>query len=202
MCYNANVSGGTFLFVAIAAAFMWYRNRDIDRPLALMLLFIAVMQLLEWGLWLNLDCNTVNKVISAIIPIYLMLQPVVLNWIVGSYKAGWGIGYGTVAAVAAALLIPYQFFNIKSFYGDCSKINKNGHLAWPGFPYHNIISLIYYAAIVYPFATLKHTGFAALYLLFAGASLYMFYDADKSGWPSLWCHFANLLALFAVLRPT
>jgi hypothetical protein len=64
------------------------------------------------------------------------------------------------------------------------------------------VSLIYYAAIVYPFATLKHTGFAALYLLFAGLSLFMFYDADKTGWPSLWCHFANLLALFAVLRPT
>jgi hypothetical protein len=55
--YNARVSLGTFLFVAAAAAFLWGRDRGIDRALALMLLTIALIQLLEWGLWTNLSCG-------------------------------------------------------------------------------------------------------------------------------------------------
>jgi hypothetical protein len=203
MCYSANVSIGTFLFVAAGAFYMWRRNRDIDRPLALMLVFIAFMQVLEWVLWLNLGCGSINKLITAIIPVYLVLQPVVLNWIVGSWNAGWGKewGYGLVAAAAAALMVPERIYSAVKNYGDCAHLNSSGHLVWPGVPFESFVPYIYYIALIYPILTLNNSAFAALYLLFASASHYMFGRSNKDAWPSMWCHFVNLLTVFAVLRP-
>lgn len=202
MCYNARVSAGTFLFVAAVTAYLWSRNRGIDRPLGLMLLFIAVMQLLEWGLWLNTSCNWLNKLLTALIPIYLVLQPVALNWIVGAYDAGWGSSYKTVAAFAAATMLPYQLYKAADTYGDCSYVGGAGHLVWKGVPLKNPISFIYYATLIYPFATLKNGPFALLYLFFAGLSHQIFRGGAEKSWPSLWCHFVNALAAFAVVRPT
>ena len=201
MCYNASVSAGTFLFVAAMSAYMWQRNRGSDRPLAIMLTFIAFMQVLEWGLWLNMDCGLVNKIISAIIPVYLMLQPVILNWVVGSYKAGWGIGYGTVAIVAAILLVPYQLYRAIKNYGDCSTLSEKGHIAWPCMPFDPFTSATYYAAVTYPFITLNNKPFAFVYLLFAYLSHTVFNGMDSKAWASMWCHFVNLLTVVAVLRP-
>ena len=202
MCYNAQVSAGTFLFVAAMSAYMWRRNRGLDRPLALMLVFIAFMQVFEWGLWLNLECGPVNKIISAIIPVYLVLQPVILNWVVGAYMAGWAGGYGIVALVAAALMLPERITWAVNHYGECSKPDQVGHLTWPGVPFESFVPYIYYITLIYPIATLKSPLFAALYLLFAGVSHYMTSRTNKDAWPSIWCHFVNLLTVFAVLRPT
>jgi hypothetical protein len=201
MCYNAPVSAGTFLFVAAISAYMWQRNRGLDRPLALVLTFIAFMQVLEWGLWLNLDCGPINKIISAIIPIYLVLQPVILNWIVGAWGAGWAGGYGMVALMAAALMLPERITRAVKHYGECSTVNQEGHLVWPGVPFDSFVPYIYYITLIYPIATLKNPMFAALYLLFAGVSHYMMGQTSSDAWPSIWCHFVNLLAVFAVLRP-
>ena len=201
MCYNATVSAGTFLFVAAGAIYMWRRNRDIDRPLSLMLLFIAFMQVLEWILWLNLNCGPINKLITAIIPVYLVLQPVVLNWIVGAYNAGWGSSYGLVAGAAAALMVPERLYSAVKNYGDCAHLSSSGHLVWPGVPFESFVPYIYYITLIYPIATLKNSVFAILYLVFAATSHYMHSTADKQSWPSIWCHFVNLLTIFAVLRP-
>jgi hypothetical protein len=201
MCYSANASIGTFLFVAAGAFYLWQRNRDIDRPLALMLVFIAFMQVLEWMLWLNLKCGSINKLITAIIPVYLVLQPVVLNWIVGTWKAGWGSHYGLVAAAAAALMVPERLYSAIKNYGECAHLNSAGHLVWPGVPFESFVPYIYYVTMLYPIVTLNNSTFAALYLLCATASQYLFSRYNKDAWPSMWCHFVNLLTVFAVLRP-
>lgn len=202
MCYNARVSAGTFLFVAAVAAILWRRNQGIDRALAGILLFIAVMQLLEWALWVAPGCGWVNKLITAIIPVYLVLQPVAVNWIVHTFRAGWGGGYGTVAAVAAALMVPYQLVQAWRTYGSCSTVGTSGHLVWKnGPPLDPIISAVYYPALIYPFATLKNSPFALLYLFFAALSHEKFKAVESKSWPSLWCQFVNLLAVFALVRP-
>jgi hypothetical protein len=64
------------------------------------------------------------------------------------------------------------------------------------------IAFIYYPAMIYPFVTLKNSPFAILYLFFAGLSHGIFKGQESKSWPSLWCHFVNALAAFAVVRPT
>lgn len=201
MCYNARVSAGTFLFVAAVSTYLWNRNRGIDRALALMLGVVAFMQLLEWGLWMSPGCGLVNKIITAIIPVYLVLQPVLLNMIVGQTGAGWAGGYGVVVAVAAALMIPAETVQAIRNYGDCSYIDGSGHLVWGHVFSSKLSEFVYYPAMIYPFATLNSSPFSILYLFFATLSHKMMQSTQGKSWPSLWCHFVNALAVFAVLRP-
>jgi hypothetical protein len=142
-----------------------------------------------------------NKVITAIIPIYLAAQPVALNWIVGETGAGWAGGYKTVAAVAAALMVPAELVQAARNYGDCAHVNASGHLVWKHVFSSPLSRLVYYPAMIYPFATLNNSPFSILYLLFATLSHQMMQATKGGAWPSLWCHFVNTLAAFAVLRP-
>lgn len=201
MCYNARVSSGTFLFVAVVSAYLWTRNRGIDRALALMLGTVALMQLLEWGLWMAPGCGIINKVITAVIPLYLAAQPVALNWIVGETGAGWAGGYKTVAVIAAALMLPAELVQSVRNYGDCSYVNASGHLVWKHVFSSPLSQFVYYPAMLYSFATLKNSTFSMLYLFFATLSHQMMQATKGGAWPSLWCHFVNALAAFAVVRP-
>jgi hypothetical protein len=201
MCYNARVSIGTFLFVAVVAVYLWSRDKGIDKALALILVSIALMQLLEWGLWLNLSCNWLNRAITMIIPVYLALQPVVINWVVSDYAAGWATHYKEVATFVAATLVPFQAYRSYAAGPRCTSTDAAGHLVWNRGTLGPMSAAIYYPAMLYPLLTLKNTTFSALYVGFAALSHWRLKRGDKSGaWPSLWCHFINTLAAFAVVR--
>jgi hypothetical protein len=205
MCYNAEVSGGTFLFVSLISFWLWQRNSGIDRPIAGILFFISVMQALEWILWLNLDCNWLNKLITRLIPIYISLQPVIVNLIVWHFGAGWAPGYLQLALLCLAF-VPFVIWRNQSIQGQCVKVSTGGNLVWPGIPGEGwdsyLIRLIYYPSLLYPIITLNNTLFSGLYAVFACLSIFIMSAKSKEAWPSLWCHFVNFLAVFAVVRPS
>jgi hypothetical protein len=203
MCYNATVSATTFLATAAVCLVLWWRNRAYDRPIALILFFISLMQAVEWGLWLNLECNTVNKLLTAFIPILLYAQPLFLNAVVGYYNAGWGAGYGLIAFVFFVALC-IKAVHVAMNYGLCVTVHPNGHLEWnpttTTVPFSNFELYTYMAAMIYPLITLKNTLFGLLYTALSALS----YTALKSSpgnattWPSVWCHFVNVLAVVAL----
>jgi hypothetical protein len=203
MCYNAEVSATTFGLVTLASGWLWIRNHGIDRALAGILFFIGVMQGLEWILWTHLKCDWINQLVSRFIPIYLALQPIFINFIVSWFDAGWAPGYTLLGWICLAFL-PLVAWRGQSIQGQCTKIGPTGHLQWPGVPDNTpvgrIIRAFYYVALAYPILTLKNTTFSFLYGFFSILSLFVFGQDGKS-WPSLWCHFVNLLAVFAVVRP-
>ena len=206
MCYSERVSAFTFLAVTGVCVYLWRRAVGLDKPIALILFLVVLMQAIEWVLWRNTRCNTMNKLMSAIIPIYLTLQPIIANAIVGYYDAGWAGGYTTLAGILS-LALPYKVHQAVKEYGVCSTVSPAGHLIWPRpiLPDDSVTGsigrLLYYASFVYPLVTLKNTTFSALYVGFAVLSLGMSGYKEKGSWPSLWCHFVNALAAFAVLRP-
>ncbi len=203
MCYSAEVSIGTFGFVAAVTAWLWQRNKGLDRPIGLILLVVSFMQLLEFFLWLNLDCGWINKLVSRLIHIYIALQPVALNAIVWFYYAGWASGYLPVAILSAAFL-PVILWRSQSIQGKCTKVGPSGSLVWPGIPNNAVdglaIRALYYPALAFPILTLKNTTFSALYGAFGIFSNFVYGAESKQSWPSLWCHFVNLLSVYAVFR--
>lgn len=205
MCYSPEVSAGTFTFVGLVAMFLWNRAAPLDRPIALILLVVAAMQLIEFGIWLNLDCGPINKTLSAAIPLLLYAQPLLLNLIVWWYKASWA---PTATAVTAAILLlaaPFQIWKVAATPRTCVTVAASGnHLQWAGIPDEaplGILSrMLYYVAMLIPLVTLKDSVFAALYLGFSTLSLWRIQETKGSTWPSVWCHFVNFLAAFAVIR--
>ena len=79
MCYSAEVSLGTFLFVELICICLWVRDRIIYRAFALILNVFVFVQFLEYLIWTNQECNAVNKAVTAILPYYILLQPVLVS---------------------------------------------------------------------------------------------------------------------------
>lgn len=203
MCYNATVSATTFLATAVVCLVLWWRNKSYDRPIALILFFVSLMQAVEWGLWLNLDCGTVNKLLTAFIPLLLYAQPLFLNAIVGYYNAGWATGYMAIACILLLALCA-KAVQVAMNYGKCAVV-KDGHLQWDpneaNTPFSLLEYRLYSLAMIYPLLTLKNTLFGILYTLFSFLSLTALTSTDTyvTTWPSVWCHFVNFLSVFALV---
>lgn len=203
MCYSAEVSIGTFGFVSLICLFLWQRGRPIDKALTWILLIIASMQLIEFGLWKNLECGWQNKVLSAAIPVLLWLQPLVIFLSIWYYKVGWLGFYGWLAVVYIIALpfIPREYF-IKHTLGQCTTVGDCGHLNWPATreeadPYN--LQLFYNIAIITGLSTLKSTTFSAFYIISAYLSYIYTKMYYRDSWSSVWCHFVNALAVGAVV---
>lgn len=201
MCYSAEVSFGTFSFVAIIAIFLWSRNRKTDRAIALILLVVILMQLIEGVLWLHPECDTINQHFSAIIPILLYLQPLLINAIVAFYAAGWSSGYATIALLFLGFL-PFQLLQTYQRYGKCV-VKTGGQLDWTPLigkvdPIGILPGFMYDVAMLFPFLTLKNPVFGISYAVLSIISRIGFEGNYTQTWPSLWCHFVNGLAILAL----
>jgi hypothetical protein len=204
MCYSSKISLMTFIFVSIICVFLWYSNKGTDRPIALILFVVVLMQLVEYGIWEHLECGSINKSLSSFIPILLFLQPILVNLIVWWFNAGWATGYFPIAFVFS-LFLPYKIYTAWLNYGDCVRVGEGGHLEWVSVPDQSTLGMIerciYYMALAYPIATLKNIPFAILFILFSFLSLIKTGQTNQKTWPTIWCHFVNFLSVFALITP-
>jgi hypothetical protein len=203
MCYSAEVSLGTFLFVEIIAIYLWNRNRRIDRPMALILSILVFMQFLEYLIWINQECNAMNKAVTSLIPYYLLLQPVLISMILYTLKAGNGSLYPLIIATSIPiLLLSTQLPN----RGDCIKAGECGHLDWNfaeggimKVPISTSIVVIwYFFALFYTAATLKGE-LAPFVTALLAVSLFVSSVYYNRVWSSMWCHSINAISVVALL---
>jgi hypothetical protein len=207
MCYSSEVSIGTFTGVTAICIYLWFRNNKIDRAVSLILFVIGFMQLLEWILWENQDCNAINQAVTAILPVYLYLQPLALSLIVWQMNAGSGTLYPYIILVVG-ILFPFYAFSAFRTRNVCTKKGTCGHLDWnikndffdsSLSPVTRVIIILYYFSMVYVGATLKNKVLSASFiLLWASSWLYtnIYY---KEAWSSIWCHSVNACAVIALL---
>ena len=83
MCYNATTSATAFTISVLCSIYLIYsgnkthNNQDIFAGIVTFM--IGLMQLLEYVLWKNQDCNWINKYASMFIPVVLYLQIIVFH---------------------------------------------------------------------------------------------------------------------------
>lgn len=197
MCYSAEVSLGTFLFVEIICVFLWMRDRRIDRAAALILTVVVFMQFLEYLLWTDPECGTVNKSVSAILPYYLFLQPAAIAAILYAMNAGNGSFYPLIMMTS----IPVMYMLSQQPHTECIKADENGHLCWKlnSGPMHHYISGWYFLSLFYTLATLKDKPLSAVAVTFSAVSLLVTYTYYKCAWGSIWCHSVNAMAVAALV---
>jgi hypothetical protein len=208
MCYSAEVSIGTFVAVSAASLYLWMRNKGIDRGIALVLFIVSLMQLFEFILWINPECNDANKWISAIIPVYLYLQPALLAFAVWLTNSGTGAFYPLIIISALIGFIPYTLYVFRTRRSPCIFKGECGHLDWKMFdnllktrlePLQYIPYIVYYSMMAYVIYTLKNKMFANIFLLFGGLSLLITNMTYSEVWGSVWCHSVNAMAIAAIL---
>jgi hypothetical protein len=201
MCYSAESSGGTFLFVLLAAAFIAFGKGQ--PAIALILIVLASMQLLEWVIWSSTPvCTPLNYLASSAIPVVLALHPTLIALILWRYEAGYAsphlyLGLFGLLSVATLGVLLYGVVNPRP---SCVVTSEKGHLNWgldQGLD--DIIRPIY--LVVMAFLTLSMKPWTLGVTLFTGYLLSgVYYRIRYPGeWPSLWCHGINAGAVVAAI---
>lgn len=206
MCYSANTSIGTFVFVGIAAIYLFMRNSGIDRAVGLILVSISFIQLAEFIIWTHMGPTPENHIVSSIIPLLLYLQPILISFILLSFKAGLYPEFYKIVFYGSLAFLPFYIYYLSQMYkpNTYSVIGQKGHLEWPSNRFKSTlfgyISLsLYVAIILLMFATLKNRTLALVFLIGYGISgLYykLYYDR---AWGSVWCHSASAMTVAALL---
>lgn len=82
MCFNATTSLLTFSLTLVTSLYLYYtgyKNNDkSDTMTSLLVILIGLMQLIEYFLWKNQNCNFINHFFSLLIMVVLFLQPVLM----------------------------------------------------------------------------------------------------------------------------
>ena len=161
------------------------------------------MQLLEYLIWTNQECNAVNKAVTAILPYYLLLQPVFISIILYTMKAGNGSLYPLIVATSIPILLLCTQLPSR---GECIKVGECGHLDW-NFDDGGIMKVSigtsvvviwYFLSLFYTSATLKG-GLAPLITALLALSLFVSSVYYKRVWSSVWCHAVNGMAVVALV---
>jgi hypothetical protein len=194
MCYSATSSIGTFLFVSSICIVLWIKGDPIHKALAFILLFISLMQVVEFFLWYNLECSPVNKFISNFIPVLLFFQPLVVLGSILYFNVGLlsQIVYKSMA-ILWLFCIPFFINWMKRGVDQCTNVGPKGHLMWPYAnttdPSHEAMQFLYNATLGISVATLNTKWFGIFYTLFASLSYTYTRELYGHSWGSVWCNF-------------
>lgn len=201
MCYSAPSSFGTFIFVISICYILWIRGSKVQKSLSIILGVIALMQLIEGFLWLNIECDNTNVFISSFIPILLFIQPIVVIATIYTFGSGYlsPIVYKILLGISL-ISMPYYLDWFKDGVGKCTVVGSNGHLVWSftntnPYPFANILYNIILGVGV---ATLNTEWYGLFYLVMATLGYFKSKITYGHSWASVWCHFVNLLSIGAL----
>jgi hypothetical protein len=166
-----------------------------------MLGVISLIQVIEGFLWLNIKCNNVNIFITSFIPILLFLQPIVI------FGTLYSFGTGNLSPLFYKILLGISLLSLplyidwcKDAIGKCTVIGQNGHLVWPftNSNQHHLVHILYNIILFIGFATLNTEWYGIFYIIMGIIGYWKSRITYGHSWGSIWCHFANLLAIGAL----
>lgn len=209
MCYNKETSLQTFSVVLLSCIFLFVRNYENDRLLALTFISISLMQLAEYFMWIDQSCGIINNNATKFALFLLVLQPLLFLWsmyLFGDITISKHIIVYLFLGISllGGIITYYTFMYNKQL---CSKPRYlNQHLNWDTTRIFNtmpsIISILFYSLyFLLPLLLLslksRVEGFIYL-ILYMSTLVYSLYLNKGYGWKSLWCYIVNYIPIIAI----
>jgi hypothetical protein len=153
MCYSKDLSLASLSFGIIASlSLICFGNEQsylTNRAIGYFFLFVTLMQLVEYFLWIDIDCvNGLNKVGALLGPIFNHLQPIVLLILANIYLQPANFISSNIIIPTNALYlfyVGYQYYKYVSNTSNlCVKTNTYDHLDWT---WKNDFNYTFYFAI-------------------------------------------------------
>jgi hypothetical protein len=208
MCWNKEVSLNTFIFGTISLLFIYYNNiytqyklkEFINIWIYLLMFSVVSIQLLEYYIWDNINDTNINKKLSILSFILILIQPFLSLMSIKNIKNRNTLLTWYLIFVLSIISI-YTFTN----QNMSTSVAKNGHLKWNWIPKHENVSLFilwgfYVFFLLYPLYIEKnYTIFIFFSITFFVSFLcYLKYNTYES----MWCWLSNFIIfifLFEIL---
>jgi hypothetical protein len=204
MCWNADISINTFLFMCLGLLFVFitntftkYKSHTFDNPLVYVLLLnVAGVQLAEFFLWRNLKNNSLNETFSRVIANLIAIQPATLMLMIPNPSLRYGLLFSYIVYIVGYVLYK-SFYKPVKFY---TSVGENGHLNWEWANYKNYEDFFFFITIGFYVAALLSINnfFIALFsFITLIISLIVYLKHDTFG--TMWCWTSNLFMLYFIV---
>jgi hypothetical protein len=205
MCWSAEASITSYILGSIASLYLFIIGDNYDKHIALFSLTFIQIQLAEFFMWIDQDCNkNLNHYATIFAEYILILQP--LSIILGAilFKTT-NIPNNLLYLFLLIFIICLIYYSIFVAYNKknlCSKSINNGYLEWNFIKEYNLIKYIIYfifMSFLWPFMNSIKGFFILIFgiisLLFGLNNNNQFIFAQ---WESKWC-FISVLLPFLIL---
>jgi len=200
MCWNEYVSINTFVFgifvlllIAFNNKYSQYKIADFENPyLYFFIVSVISMQFIEFVLWRNLNNKSINKTMSILGSLLLVIQPI------ASLTMLENINLRNIMILIYSIpSFVYFCYNIINKNID-TIVSKTGHLKWNWIP-TNLLGYLFYLFFLYfsLFINRKYIGIILSFQLFA-IFYYYYYTDGTAG--SLWCWSVNIIMLYYLIK--
>ena len=227
MCFNDKASIGAFCIGMSSSIFLLYRgikyNNPIDKLSAILIILITSMQIIEYILWKNQDCNEKNKIASWFLIIVLYLQPIIyylFRYLLYGNKISTFNFILNFIFIIIGVVVFTSFFLLYIYPKKdlCSKENKKtGRIEWEPLKILStktvwliLIIIFYFGFAELPFHTriLDEINLFRKYFIHTMLLIAIIYSIIKTGknmfsvMGSLWCFLAVFYGIVCIALPT
>jgi hypothetical protein len=204
MCWNQYVSINTFVFGIFGLLLIAYNNNYsnykftfFNNPYAyLFMLSFIFMQLFEFILWRNLNNNTINRIVSTLGLLLLVVQPIASLMLLNNIPLRNKLLMSY--SIPAIILVLYNLIITKIH----TVISPSGHLAWKWTFYDSnfidfFIKVFYLFFLFFSFIYNKYYEAIIIFLMYL-IFIYHFNRDGSAG--SIWCLSVNVIVLYFLLQ--
>lgn len=216
MCINAEVSLATFITSSAMAGYLWYRNDKLnnDRPLAIWIFVIAMMQFFEYIMWTNMKSHSFVSKLSLI---FILLQPLSLALALYYYDSYNDFMYKGIPIGKYLLWTIIIMSSIKllyaTYYSFIEKGNEkwtsikgpNCHLVWDFVKNYNELPFLakpdkFYLTplLIVPLLMNPLLPNGIIYSIFGFITFHLSRYIYYWEWGSIWCWMVNIIGIFAI----
>ena len=206
MCWSPEASLSAYILGITASLYLLFKGDKYDKHIGLFSLIFIQIQLAEFLMWIDQDCNkNINHYATIFAEYILTLQP--FSIIVGAilFKTT-NIPNNLLYIFLLIFIISLINYSIIVIYNKrklCSKSINNGYLEWDRINKVDKIYYIFYFIfmfLIWPFLKSKKGLlifiFGIISLLFGLNNNYKFNFAQ---WESKWCFFGVLLPFLIII---
>lgn len=188
MCWNASVSLNTFVLSVFAIMFATTNKVIVPVKAFYYLLFVS-MQLVEYFTWKHMKDRNMNRILSQIGLVIIILLP--LGGMLAFFKRTptWLLG--------AYLLFVLVMLSIHSINYSMTRAS-NGHLAWNWLRFPSWVVMVYFLFWLSPYLIQQNWTLVAIHSTLFLTVYYTYLKTDT--WGSMWCWISNFFSLLLILK--
>uniref|UniRef100_A0A6C0JJ96 Uncharacterized protein n=1 Tax=viral metagenome TaxID=1070528 RepID=A0A6C0JJ96_9ZZZZ len=205
MCWNPDISINTFIFSVLTLLFIYltntyskYKTKTFDNPLMYLLFFeVVLIQLIEFFLWKNLKNDKMNKLLSRLACIIILLQPFTIILMIQRYDIKH-IMLALYSLFVILLYINTSLYHKNSFR---TTVGINGHLSWEWMNYKGYQNIFLFILLLFYIIPTLFTNNFVLFLFVIVSLVISFVQYFKyNTFGSMWCWLSNIFLLYFIIN--